>query len=336
MSRLESSKSVALLVGLLGALYAPSALACNFCMLGQGVSPYLLTNGRGLMLETSYIQSDQVYNRATSVPTNKKEGWLTEALTGFYGVTPELTLSLTLPFAVKSNVDFNDPSGDYPNGVATGQLTNGFGDITLSARYTLLSHHTMASTLIFGLVGGVKMPTGSTKILDFDGGPVDRHVLPGTGSFDIPIGFSSSYSFAGQFQVTADAVYSFAGVGNWNGQTHQFGNSLNFNVKGYYKIMPSIPGPQNLFVYAGLAGESIGKEKGAFDQNGNYQTAAVNGSTGGTSLFWNLGIYATTSADTVINLGFSKAFYHLMNFDSNFDTDPAENYKMNFSFTYLL
>jgi hypothetical protein len=66
-----------------------------------------------------------------------------------------------------------------------------------------------------------------------------------------------------------------------------------------------------------------------------YDPNLVNLSTGGTVLFVDLGLYSMLSSSTLVNLSYSKAVYHYMNLDPNFDSDPSENYKIDVSLTYL-
>ncbi len=302
---------------------------CTWLSTVRILSPYMTSAGRGLTLDVNYTSSSGVYDKATQTyPDIKKEGWLIYSLTGFYAVTDQLTLLLTLPYDEKTNLDYDASSGTTP-----GQQTDGIGDVTLSGRYTFFMRHTLESTLVAGAVAGVKFPTGSTHILDYQGNPVDRHVLPGTGSFDFPIGLSGAYTFGGKYQLTADVVYLLTTEGNWNGDPHRYGNSLNYNVKGFYKVLPNEPGEKSLFGYIGASGDTMGKETGVRASSG--YSNVVNDSSGGTVLFWNVGLYANLSASTILNLGFAKAFYRYMNYSPNFDTDPAENYKIDFSITYL-
>jgi hypothetical protein len=58
-------------------------------------------------------------------------------------------------------------------------------------------------------------------------------------------------------------------------------------------------------------------------------------SSGGTVLFWDLGIYANLSPSVTLNAGYSRAFYHYMHYDPNFDADPAEDYKIDVALTYV-
>jgi hypothetical protein len=312
-------------------LFSSSAQACDFCMLGQGISPYLTSTGKGLTLDANYTESDKVYNGKTVISDDTmKEGWLIYTLTGFYPVTDKLNAFVSVPYAIKTNLDYDADTNTTP-----GVLTNGLGDVTVSGRYTFFSNHTLTQTFLVGGLLGVKLPTGSTHEYNSAGGLVDRHALPGTGSVDGVFGVNALYSFGGDWQITGDAVYDLAGDGNWGGNAHRYGNSLNYSVKGFYKILPKDPGEKNLFVFTGVSGHTMGKEIGVLTDDGTYLNGVTNDSSGGTVLWLDFGIHTTLSASTILDLGFSKAFYHDMNYSPNFDPDPAEDYRLDFSLTYL-
>ena len=329
LRRYFSVETVALVVAFFSSLLASPAQACDFCMLGQGVSPYLTASGHGLTLDLSSIVSDHLYDKSTNIDSlGKKESWLVYSMTGFFPVTDDLTLMVTLPYVAKTNVDF-----DSTTGLNSGTYSEGVGDTTLTGRYTLIRHHSLESTWIGGVLAGIKIPTGSNSQLDRSGEPLDRHALPGTGSFDYNLGFTSSFTRANGFQLTLDVVYSIAGAGKWDDRDHRYGNTLNASVKGYYRVAQNQTG-SSLFPFLGISAESMGEEKGAQTDLG-YQSGLMNLSSGGTVLFGDFGLYAILNPSTFLNLAFSKAFYRYMNFDSGFDADPAENYKTNISITYL-
>ena len=304
--------------------------ACDFCMMGQGISPYLTASGKGLTLDATYTESDHLYDQSSDIASNgKKEAWLIWTLTGFYPVTEDLTVLASLPYTSKTNIDFDSTSDTNP-----GTLTTGIGDASLTGRYTLFKNHTLTSTFIGGLLAGVKFPTGTTNNRDQSGNPVDRHALPGTGSFDYHLGFTEAYTVASGIQLTSDLIYNISGPGSWAERDHRYGNSLNFSVKGFYRVYPSVPGATSVMPYLGLSGEWTGEEEGVQTAAG-YDPGSDNPSSGGTVVFGDLGLYSMLNVNTMLNLSFSKAFYHHMNFDPAFDADPAENYRLDFSLTYL-
>jgi hypothetical protein len=311
-------------------LNAVPAQACDFCMLGQGISPYLTSGGKGLTLDVNYVESDHVYNGATSVnPNGLNESWTIYTLTGFYPLSEDLTAMISLPYVSKTNLDFDATTDSNP-----GTVTAGIGDVTLTGRYTLFEDHHLTSTLIGGLLGGIKLPTGSTDLRDVAGNPVDRHALPGTGSFDFNVGFTGSYTAADGFQLSAEAVYSITTTGKWAGRDHRYGNTLNFSTKAFYRLWSSQPSLKSFMPFLGISGDCEGKETGVQTDTA-YLPNQTNLSTGGTEIFADVGMHAGLGSDTFVALTFSKAFYHHMNLDPGFEPDPAENYKIRTSITYL-
>jgi hypothetical protein len=303
--------------------------ACDFCMLGQGVNPYLTSNGRGITISEDYIESTQIYHGTNKADSHgKKEAWLIQTLTGFQSVSDDFTLMLSIPYTSKTNIDFDESADANP-----GTLTNGFGDMTLIGRYTFKKDHSLDSTLVVGALLGIKFPTGNTHILQ-NGSGVDRHALPGTGSFDEIAGLTASYAKADGYQLTGDITYNFAGRGRWNARNHQYGNSLNISMQGYNRLSSPELKDKSIFVFTGPKYEDVGKETGTQSDSG-YQATMLNNSTGGSVGYWDVGIYAVFTPSVIVNASYEKAIYHYMNFNPDFDADPAEDYKTNFSVTFL-
>lgn len=306
-------------------------LACDFCMLGQGVSPYLTATGKGVTLGVDYRELDHVYDQAQNINGNgKQEAWTVFTLTAFYPLSDDLTILVTLPYSSKTNIDFDESTSSNP-----GTLTSGIGDITVTGRYTLFKDHTLETTLIGGLLAGVKVPTGTTNNRDAQGNPVDRHALPGTGSFDFDLGFTGSWATASGFQLTLDAAFRITTTGQWAERDHKFGDTLNAAARAFYRVAKTDAGA-SLLPFVGLSSEYNGEETGATNPTtGSYDPNVTNLSSGGTEVFVDIGLYAILNANTMANLGFSKAFYHNLNYNPAFDADPGENYKIDFSLTYL-
>lgn len=316
----------------LALLAAPQAQACDFCLLGQGVSPYITANGNGLMLGSSYTQMDQIYDHTHRVETNgKKEAWWTQTLTAFHSYSEDFTVLTTLPFSIKTNIDYDETANLNP-----GTLTSGIGDVTVTGRYTVLRKSTLESALIGGFLAGIKLPTGSTNLRDQQGNPVDRHALPGTGSWDFDLGFSGSLAYSSGLQFTLDAAYRISTTGKWAERDHRFGNTFNYAAKAFYRVAQGSDGAA-ILPFLGISGQTTGTETGTEDPaTSTYSTTLTNPSTGGTVLFVDLGFYANLSPNTLLTLGVGKSFYRNMNYQSAYDADPAENTKLDFALVYRL
>ena len=312
-------------------LFSRHALACDFCMLNQDSPPELTGQARGITLGVNSLMSDHSYDHTREVESQgKKEAWLTYSLTAFTPVTNDLTVQLTVPYSVKSNIDFDDSSS-----LNTGTVTSGLGDLALSGRYRLLQSPQAQSAWLLTFLGGIKLPTGSTSAVDRSGRPIDRHALPGTGSWDFDLGFSASYTTDSGLKLALENVYRMTTTGKWADRNHRFGNSFNYSIRAYEPVAKTSAGSE-LSPFLGLVGDTTGMERGAIDPTTSiYNTNLENRSTGGTVLFAQLGINANLNINTILNLSVSKAFYRNVNFDSAFDADPVENYKLDLSISYL-
>ena len=304
--------------------------ACDFCMLGQGLNPYLSATGKGITLDTSFTASNAAYSHNSTIDSySKQESWLIYSLTAFYPASEDLTLLLTVPFAIKNNIDYEASSDTNP-----GSSTQSIGDVSLTDRYTFFRLHSLESTWLVGAIFGVKTPTGSVNARNRQGQILDRHVQSGTGSWDLNLGFTSSFSSAKAYQVTADAVYSISGAGKWGDRDHRYGDSMNASLQGFLKVTPVEKVENSVYLFTGPLMQSTGKEIGTQTDSG-YESGLVNQSSGGIVLLWNFGVYVPINQQTIFNFSLAKAFYHDMNQSALFDVDPAEDYKIDLSLSFL-
>lgn len=128
-----------------------------------------------------------------------------------YGITHRLTVSAELPYLRRD--DLREGEHSYVGGLATNEVeqlgtVSGIGDLNLLAKYRL----TGEEELRFALVGGLKVPTGSTHKRDPEGERLETEHQPGTGSWDPIVGASAAIK-GGAVQLTASAIYQFAGKG---------------------------------------------------------------------------------------------------------------------------
>lgn len=119
-----------------------------------------------------------------------------------YGVNHHITLSAELPYVRRDNLREADDG-------ETQKLGNvaGIGDLDLLAKYRLTDSETSG----FALIGGIKMPTGSTHKTSH-GERLETEHQPGTGSWDPIIGASASTEL-GPVQLTASTLYQISSVG---------------------------------------------------------------------------------------------------------------------------
>lgn len=120
-----------------------------------------------------------------------------------YGVTHHLTVSAELPYVRRDDLREGAPAGiDHLGSVA------GIGDVNLLAKYRL----TEGARWGFALVGGIKLPTGSTNKHSPAGERLETEHQPGTGSWDPIVGASASLPL-GSLTLSGSALYQWSTEG---------------------------------------------------------------------------------------------------------------------------
>jgi hypothetical protein len=120
-----------------------------------------------------------------------------------YGITHELTVSAELPYVRRDHLR----EGGVGEVEQLGSVA-GIGDASLLAKYRL-THGDGAG---FALIGGIKMPTGSTHRHSIGGERLETEHQPGTGSWD-PIFGASAATKLGAIRLTASALYQLSTKG---------------------------------------------------------------------------------------------------------------------------
>lgn len=135
-----------------------------------------------------------------------------------YGITHELTISVEVPYVRHDSIR----ATDLELGVQQFGGVGGVGDISFLAKYRL----TPEGPAGIALIGGIKVPTGSTHEQDRFGNRFETEHQPGTGSWD-PILGASVGTKLGQLNLAASAIYQIAGKG---AQHTTLGNRLQGGV----------------------------------------------------------------------------------------------------------
>jgi hypothetical protein len=130
-----------------------------------------------------------------------------------YRLSHHITLSAELPYVRRDNLrEADDGEVQRLSSVA------GVGDVNVLAKYRL----TNGESAGFALIGGIKLPTGSTHKTDSNGERLETEHQPGTGSWD-PIFGASASAKVGAVQLTASGLYQLS----TNGAQHtRLGNRL--------------------------------------------------------------------------------------------------------------
>jgi hypothetical protein len=128
-----------------------------------------------------------------------------------YGITHHLTLSAELPYVRRQGLREGEHAhvdGQSVNEVSRLGTVAGIGDLSLLAKYRLT--HGEGGGL--ALIGGIKVPTGSTRKMSIDGERLETEHQPGTGSWDPIVGAAGSMKL-GAVQINASALYQISGKG---------------------------------------------------------------------------------------------------------------------------
>lgn len=131
-----------------------------------------------------------------------------------YGLNHHVTISAELPYVRRDNLrEADDGEVQRLGNVA------GIGDLNILAKYRFTDSEGGSG---FALIGGLKLPTGSTHKTSNDGERLETEHQPGTGSWDPIFGASASTRLS-VIQVTASGLYQLSTTG---AQHTRLGNRL--------------------------------------------------------------------------------------------------------------
>ena len=304
-----------------------TGIACDFCLLSQGISPLDTMKGSGIKLSERYTLLDQVYQGSSrqANPGAKDEHWTTE-LTGFVGITPKFMLLAVVPYKKGSTSGELMLNNDGTvAGLDTGGAgkASGIGDIAVMGRYTFLKQENPETTNVIAGLFGIKFSTGRTDAKTADGVEyLDSHLQPGTGSTDYLLGLSFSHSLE-RFSVSANLLGTITTEGKFGDTRHTFGNALNYDASAKYRVYPGAFSPMKpqLFLALGINGELREREKIAGDTVPD---------SGGNTTYLSPGIQLVLAPHWVFELSYQHAIYHNLN-----GTQLGETYKAISGVTYL-
>jgi hypothetical protein len=203
----------------------------------------------------------------------------------------------------------------------------GLGDIIAMMLYTLIrfsgssTEEEVISTgseamTIISLSGGVKLPTGRTDFMH-DGEYLDSHLQPGSGSTDIVLGTSILWTLDRTTFVT-NILGSFPGTG---ARGHRFGNYINADLTGRYRIIASEDNFSTLAVTLGLSGELRAQET---------QDGVLLDDSGGSVLYLSPGVQWTVSEKISLEASYHLPVYHYLG-----GTQLGESYRIMGGAQYL-
>ena len=303
------------------------SLACDFCLLSQGISPLETISGAGgIRINQRYTMLNSVYKGTKDVTpeTKPKEEYWTTEVTGFYSIAEDMMLLAIVPLK-KNTLDGHlhvHSDGDIEVEDVKGDV-RGLGDIALIGRYTFLKKHTIDTTTAIAGLFGVKLPTGKTDAKTSDGAEyLDAHLQLGTGATDFIFGLSLNLAVQ-RLSLSANILDAVHTEGKAGDKTYQFGNIINYDVTGKYRVHPGelTPERNQWFLAFGINGELRDKEK---------EGGITVDNSGGHTIYLTPGIQVVAAPHWVVE----ALYYHPMYHDL-YGTQTGENYKVSTGLTYM-
>jgi hypothetical protein len=169
---------------------------------------------------------------AQGIDAHNDDYTLNAAVGAAYGITDRLTFSAELPYIRRDDLREGERTqlgGALSEVVPLGTVT-GFGDISLLAKYRVTDGRNGGAAL----VGGIKLPTGSTHERDLAGDRLETEHQPGTGSWD-PIVGAAFGADLGWATLDGSVLYQFSGTG---AQHTQLGDRLQAGLALSHRFGP--------------------------------------------------------------------------------------------------
>jgi hypothetical protein len=151
-----------------------------------------------------------------------------------YGLSHHLTISAELPYVRRDRLregEHSHSGGGVSTSVEQLGSVSGIGDLNLLAKYRM----TEGASPSFAIIGGIKVPTGSTHRRSPDGERLETEHQPGTGSWDPIVGASASAALGG-VQLTGSALYQLSTTG---AQRTRLGDRLQAGVALSHRFGPA-------------------------------------------------------------------------------------------------
>ena len=145
-----------------------------------------------------------------------------------YGITDNLTLSITVPYAQVNNI--REVHGDEPDEIHQHGDSKGIGDMTVIAQYRFLKTDDALDAAVFG---GLSIPTGKTNEKDIHGETFEAEFLPGSGAWSPLFGIAATKRFG---RVSFDANVQYM-IRNGGTQETNLGDVFTYNAAVSYRAV---------------------------------------------------------------------------------------------------
>jgi hypothetical protein len=198
-------------------------------------------------LRYEYINQNQIYTGSSrsfvgAIPLHHDEVQTINQRTvieAAYGVSDRLLLTLHLPFIQREHSHIHHHQGEehweYWNFRA-------LGDMDVRAQYLVVFNGGINGSSV-GVIAGMKLPTGATRLKNADGDEAEVTIQPGTGSFDGTFGMAARSTVAtvptlsglhAMIPLSFNATYQVNGKGT---DGYRFGNVFLAHVGIEYPLV---------------------------------------------------------------------------------------------------
>lgn len=194
---------------------------------GHSVAGVVVSYGRFNTL------GDQTLIDATTAGIDDVHGLKTiqsYALTGAYGVTNDLTISLYLPYVKRTGIRAAEDDGFGNIEVEDHGDAKGFGDLSVLGQYRFLNDTASRTEAAFLL--GFRAPTGRTGKLTVEGELFDPEFQPGAGSWGGLFGLAMTHH-AGRWSFDTNVMYELSTTGT---QDSDLGDQFLYNFAVSYRL----------------------------------------------------------------------------------------------------
>lgn len=214
-------------------LWTQPSQACEFCTIAYMGKKEKSDEGENQILTAKVLfenqdwkeipasEAHQLHHQGHHTHNKQDEEVVHTMLTAH--INDRLSLDVDIPYVIRHFIEIDSHAHLGEN-----QTSKGLGDITVTGDYRLIKDHKKS----FGVIAGLKTPSGETDELNSFGGLMEPELQPGSGSLDYIAGLSGSLH-PDDMDFSASAVYIYRTEGE---QSFRFGDVLSITFFAGKKI----------------------------------------------------------------------------------------------------
>lgn len=198
--------------------------------------PETLEAGKGAAgLQVTYLRTEQRSATeledlaALDIHAHDTDYMATLVVGGAYGVSDRLTVTAEISYVRRADLR-EGGALPVPSVNVLGDVS-GFGDASVLAKYRIVGSEEKG----LAVIGGIKLPTGSTHRLSTSGELLEAEHQPGSGSWDYYLGGAAGTEL-GWFSLDASALYQFSTTGT---QDTRLGDRLQAGLAISHRFGPA-------------------------------------------------------------------------------------------------